>query len=324
MECGLKFSYEESMNKHMKKPTEDKPFRCAFCNNGYDAEQKTFKCNQCGKTYSSYGGLYTHKRKVHLGVRFEWKECWKQFGKLGSIFYNSKFIPTDMIRAILDVSEIRPSATVEDVNMKKETVIIEKKIIIDESSETSYKKDIEENIKADKSAEPVVETSNVLLPEKLDEEGQIIVEVYKSRNIEKKGILGKADPYVKLTLVLGKDDALGSTFTNVTSTQRHKQLTNQWISLKNYKSGEILLSAEFVSEDTPKEEQVREAENYNEKEQVEKLVEAIKRMKEDSSPEARLSDSVVEVSQPKTTAEAKEPKVKEMKATKSQNNRCQR
>ena len=214
-----------------------------------------------------------------------------------------------MTGAILDISEIRPSATVQDVNMKEETVVMEEKtstnkIIIDESSETNYEKDI--------------------LPEKLDEKGQIVVAVYKARNIEKKGILGKADPYVKLTLVLGKDDALGSTFTNVTSTQRHKQLTNQWISLKNYKSGEILLSAEFVSEDTPKEEQVREAENYNEKEQVEKLVEAIKRMKEDSSPEATLSDSVVEVSQPKTTAEAKEPKVKEMKATKSQNNRCQR
>ena len=59
-----------------------------------------------------------------------------------------------------------------------------------------------------------------------------------------------------------------------------------------------MLSAEFVSEDTSKEEQVREPENYNEKKQVEKLVEAIKRMKEDSSPETRLSDSVVEVSQP--------------------------
>ena len=64
----------------MKKPTEDKPFRCAFCNNGYDAEQdkKTFKCNQCGKTHSNYGGLYMHKRKVHLGAGFECKECWKQ------------------------------------------------------------------------------------------------------------------------------------------------------------------------------------------------------------------------------------------------------
>ena len=65
-----------------------------------------------------------------------------QFGKLGSTHYNSRLIPTDMIGAILDISEIRPFATVQNVNMKKETVIIEKKtsankIIIDESSETN-------------------------------------------------------------------------------------------------------------------------------------------------------------------------------------------
>ena len=73
-------------------------------------------------------------------------------GKSGSILYNSKFIPTDMIGTILDVSEIRPSATVQDISMKKETVVMEEKtsmnkIIIDESSETNYEKDIEEKVK---------------------------------------------------------------------------------------------------------------------------------------------------------------------------------
>merc|ERR1712226_324735 len=115
------------------------------------------------------------------------------------------------------------------------------------------------------------------------------------RNIEKKGILGKADPYVKLTLGkqkaksltvtnnynpewnfistfdvnrktseniiievfdedLGKDDALGSTFLDVTSIQKQKHLIHQWISLENCKSGEILLSAEFVPIGTSKEQ----------------------------------------------------------------------
>merc|ERR1712008_664278 len=45
---------------------------------------------------------------------------------------------------------------------------------------------------------------------------------------------------------IGKDDSLGSKTSDITSIQEHKQLLNQWIPLENCKSGEILLSAEFV------------------------------------------------------------------------------
>merc|ERR1712066_781050 len=44
----------------------------------------------------------------------------------------------------------------------------------------------------------------------------------------------------------GKDDTLGSTVLDLTQVQEQKQLLNQWIPLKNCKSGEVLISAEFI------------------------------------------------------------------------------
>merc|ERR1711936_158912 len=107
------------------------------------------------------------------------------------------------------------------------------------------------------------------------------------RDIEKKGMFGKADPYVKLTLGkretksatvknnhnpewnlkatftvdqntnekltiavfdedLGKDDSLGITSLDLSSIQNCRKLENEWIPLEKCKSGEILLSAEFI------------------------------------------------------------------------------
>merc|ERR1712212_72069 len=48
----------------------------------------------------------------------------------------------------------------------------------------------------------------------------------------------------------GKDDTLGSTVLDLTQVQEKKQLLNQWIPLKNCKSGEVLISAEFISQAT--------------------------------------------------------------------------
>merc|ERR1712183_351861 len=42
--------------------------------------------------------------------------------------------------------------------------------------------------------------------------GQIVINIYKAKDIEKKGMFGKADPYVKLTL--GKQKAKSSTVKN--------------------------------------------------------------------------------------------------------------
>merc|ERR1712066_117863 len=44
----------------------------------------------------------------------------------------------------------------------------------------------------------------------------------------------------------GKDDTLGSTVLDLTQVQEQKQLLNQWMPLKNCKSGEVLISAEFI------------------------------------------------------------------------------
>merc|ERR1712173_315562 len=119
------------------------------------------------------------------------------------------------------------------------------------------------------------------------EPGQVLITVFKARDIEKKGKFGKADPYVKMTLGqqkaksatvknnhnpewnfkasfdidesttnevsielfdedFGKDDTLGSTVLDLSQIQEQKQLLNQWIPLKNCKSGEVLISAEFI------------------------------------------------------------------------------
>merc|ERR1712106_1091033 len=119
------------------------------------------------------------------------------------------------------------------------------------------------------------------------EAGQVVITVYKAKDIEKKGKLGKADPYVKVTLGkqkaksatvknnhnpdwnfkstfdvdqnttegikisvfdddFGKDDSLGSTILDLSKVQEHQQLLNQWIPLEKCKSGEVLLSAEFM------------------------------------------------------------------------------
>merc|ERR1739838_497711 len=44
----------------------------------------------------------------------------------------------------------------------------------------------------------------------------------------------------------GKDDSLGSTILVLSKVQEHRQLLNQWIPLEKCKSGEVLLSAEFI------------------------------------------------------------------------------
>merc|ERR1711981_822602 len=119
------------------------------------------------------------------------------------------------------------------------------------------------------------------------EAGHVILTVHKARDIEKKGMFGKADPYVNITFGkqkaksktvnnnhnpewnfnvtfevdqntsetirievfdedLGKDDTLGHKVMDINSVVKKKKLLNQWIPLDNCKSGEILLSTEFI------------------------------------------------------------------------------
>merc|ERR1711915_672104 len=116
--------------------------------------------------------------------------------------------------------------------------------------------------------------------------GQIYITIFKAKDIEKKGMFGKANPYVTLSMGkqkaksatvknchnpewnykaafdvdettpheinisvfdnVGKDDSLGNSVLDISSIQEKSQLINQWIPLSNCKSGEILVSAEFM------------------------------------------------------------------------------
>merc|ERR1712106_89440 len=119
------------------------------------------------------------------------------------------------------------------------------------------------------------------------EPGQIKITVHKARDIEKRGMFGKADPYVIMTHKdqkaksktiknnyspewdfsakfdikkevtegvtisvfdddIGKDDNLGVKTLDINAIIKSQHIKNQWIQLEKCKSGEILISAEFV------------------------------------------------------------------------------
>ena len=192
--------------------------------------------------------------------------------KSGEISLSAEFIPVANIELQKDATHVKlkdspkePSHEV-DIEVKK----------------LSEKNDPDETI-----TETLVQTSPVLTSKKLLEKGKISITIYKARNIEKKGMFGKADPYVKIMLDaqkaksttvkdnhnpelnftstfdvdknttekmkievfdedLGKDDSLGSTSLDIGTIQSHMKLLNQWVPLENCKSGESLLSAEFI------------------------------------------------------------------------------
>merc|ERR1711915_337413 len=151
-----------------------------------------------------------------------------------------------------------------------------------------------EGVEGDKKVDTVLE-DKITVELKPLEAGDISITVHKARDIEKKGMMGKADPYVVLLYGdqkaksktiknnhtpeweytanfhiklengdiisisvfdedFGKDDTLGSTTLDLRSVQEYKSLKNQWIPLQNCKSGEVLVSAEFLPlSDIPKE-----------------------------------------------------------------------
>merc|ERR1712013_581800 len=184
---------------------------------------------------------------------------------------------------ISETIEVQDSKVVKQVIEESETTK-EKKTEI-ESKPKEANKELVQDPKEIESIENV--TTPVSTPKKILETGQVLITVFKARDIEKKGKFGKADPYVKMTLGqqkaksatvknnhnpewnfkasfeinesttnevsiavfdedFGKDDTLGSTVLDLTQVQEQKQLLNQWIPLKNCKSGEVLISAEFI------------------------------------------------------------------------------
>merc|ERR1712106_341803 len=239
--------------------------------------------------------------------------------KSGEVLFSAEFIPLAMVQqqkgvepiiAAEQINETVPEVDFHTKEKRKEKApedktsevaivqqqkVVEKLIAAETIKESSQevklvpKEKNKEKATQEKTLEPVVETKPVCVspPQKTLEAGQVVITVYKARDIEQKGMFGKADPYVKMTLGnqeaksatvknnynpewnfkatfdvnqntteyinisvfdddFGKDDSLGSTLLDISKVQEHKQLLNQWIPLEKCKSGEVLLSAEFI------------------------------------------------------------------------------
>merc|ERR1711892_177578 len=189
----------------------------------------------------------------------------------------------------------------KEKNISSDTVQHHKEeysLITTETVKETILEKAEETTKHEKTTAPGLEAKSqvqVSPQQKALEAGQVVITVYKARDIEKKGMFGKADPYVKMTLgkqkaksatvknnhnpewnfkaifdvdqntseniklaVLdddfGKDDSLGTTIIDISKVKEHQQLLNQWIPLEKCKSGEVLLSAEFIPTETLQEQ----------------------------------------------------------------------
>ena len=150
-------------------------------------------------------------------------------------------------------------------------------------------------MKETKKEEPIVVTKEetdptITKPEDKSTlpEGSLHLTVIKARDLQKKGMFGKADPYTKITLgkqtfksptidnnqnpewkydvtlqilkdspeevtievfdedIIGKDDEMGCAKVSLHQIVASKTMLNQWIKLEKCKSGEVLISAEYV------------------------------------------------------------------------------
>merc|ERR1712168_1767681 len=203
--------------------------------------------------------------------------------KSGEVLISAVFTPQALVdEAEKSVVVQSPAAETKDVakaepeDKKKKDVV---KVEVEEASKTDAGKvkDLDVSKKPDAAAKP----------KHIFEAGRLIITVFKARDIEKKGMFGKADPYVHITLGkqkaksktvknnhnpewnfdatfevdqntpetmrvdvfdedLGKDDILGHKVLDISTVLEKKKLQNEWIPLDNCKSGEILLSAEFI------------------------------------------------------------------------------
>merc|ERR1712042_310468 len=204
-------------------------------------------------------------------------------GKSGEVLLSAEFTPQALVEeAEKSVVVQSPEAETKDVakaeseDKKKKDVV---KVEVEEASKTDAGKvkDLDVSKKPDAAAKP----------KHIFEAGRLIITVFKARDIEKKGMFGKADPYLHITLGkqkaksktvknnhnpewnldatfevdqntpetmrvdvfdedLGKDDILGHKVLDISTVLEKKKLQNEWIPLDNCKSGEILLSAEFI------------------------------------------------------------------------------
>merc|ERR1712128_11380 len=246
--------------------------------------------------------LDIHSIQEHRQMLNQWiplENC-----KSGEVLLSAEFLPHGSVQKSKGIeSTVKPDSTKEvlkqieptvkdTVEVKVQDSTITKEIV--EESETAKipEKDFVSETK--EKTQVIVKDSNVTesvvtspTPKKTFEAGQLLLTVFKARDIEKKGNFGKADPYVQITLDkqkaksatvknnhnpewnfkaafdinesttenitiavfdddFGKDDSLGNAIVDISKVQEQKQLLNQWIPLEKCKSGEVLISAEFI------------------------------------------------------------------------------
>ena len=116
------------------------------------------------------------------------------------------------ISRILSISKHdTPNTLIEIYRPINNLPAVEKIIETGQVVDLETKQKIEEVIPQSKISKPDNQTTQLSMKtsEVLVEAGQLIISVHKAKDIEKKGMFGKADPYVKLTL--GKETTKSET-----------------------------------------------------------------------------------------------------------------
>jgi Ca2+-dependent lipid-binding protein len=189
----------------------------------------------------------------------------------------NQWIPLDKCKS----GEVLISAAFHRSSQSQEP--LEERPII-ETTEKVVKVDIEEEeIQSIRPVEIVAYQKEAPLPK-----GCVYLTLHKARDLQKKGLFGKADPYVSVNLGdqvfktktinnnhnpewnynvtldiseespdqvilqvfdedIGKDDELGITYVDLREVVSSMKFTDRWFSLEECKSGEILISAEFLT-----------------------------------------------------------------------------
>merc|ERR1712106_550995 len=180
------------------------------------------KDDSLGSTILDISKVQKHTKLLNHWIPLE--KC-----KSGEVLLSAEFIPLAIVQQQREVeplvlaSPIKESVQEVDSEPKdiKNEIIPHEKIpeLVVETTPVP----IEENIQVDfkpkektkekapqvETTEPVDETIPVSPVLKPLEAGQVVITVYKAKDIEKKGKFGKADPYVKITL--GKQKAKSAT-----------------------------------------------------------------------------------------------------------------